>query len=417
MTAAPSPPAPPAQPVASALAISISTYSYAAQTEHGFRIDGRIEAPDQTSAVHILEGMRLRVIEVSAVSAGRPKVSPIDAFTAFNQRLAQLTSKGLPVEEGLRLIAVDMRRGRLSAAVAKIADDLRDGVPLAAALEKHGRLFPPLYVRLVEAGAAGGDLPSVLLNLGRHLETQERLRAALWKSVSYPLATFCGLLLITSCIGWGIMPQLQAMFVGFRLEIPAMLRCVIWFGRMAPYLSISFGIALALILIFWLGAGVLFPRTMAGERFLPPIPLIGPVLRFNLISRWLDAVRMAGAAGLDFPAAVRLAGDSMRSAALTRDGARLTQAIASGMPAFDISFQLLPVTISMAIEAAIRRGDLPAALETLCDLYRRQTELRLERIPAILSPLLIILIAIVICFVIGGVVLPLFFLIQSLCRF
>ena len=116
-------------------------------------------------------------------------------FITFNQQLAHLTSAGMPIERGLRLIAQDMRRGRVSSTIRQIADELDRGVPLAMAFQNHASRFPPAYGRLLEAGIRTNNLSAMLLNLGRHMETVARLRAAMWRAISYPLMVFIALCL------------------------------------------------------------------------------------------------------------------------------------------------------------------------------------------------------------------------------
>ncbi len=76
----------------------------------------------------------------------------------------------MPVEQGLRLIAQDMRSGRLSATVRTIVAELESGRTLSEAFDRHRAQFPPLYARLVEAGIKSNNLSGILFNLGEHLE-------------------------------------------------------------------------------------------------------------------------------------------------------------------------------------------------------------------------------------------------------
>ncbi|HWE03610.1 MAG TPA: type II secretion system F family protein [Tepidisphaeraceae bacterium] len=242
-----SPPPASASPV---LEASLANFSYTAQTEHGFRLNGSIEAPDHATAIRILEGMRLRVVEVFAEKTRQLKTVRDDEFVLFNRRLAQLTNSGLPIEDGLRLIAGAMRRGRFAGAIAKIAAQLKNGVPLTEAFDAHRKVFPPLYGLLLDAGTRGGNLPGVVLNLGRHLELRQRLRGAMWRSISYPIVTFCGLLLVTGCIGLVVMPQIKALLDGFHVdEMPVMLDAMIWFGAVAPWLAAGMGGAVAIFAV------------------------------------------------------------------------------------------------------------------------------------------------------------------------
>ena len=94
------------------------SFAYQAQTEHGQPLSGTIDAEDAAQASRLLESLRLRVIHVEPV-ARPPRSKPLrgEDFLAFNQQLTHLTRAGLPVEQGLRLIAQDQRSGKLAATV------------------------------------------------------------------------------------------------------------------------------------------------------------------------------------------------------------------------------------------------------------------------------------------------------------
>jgi type II secretory pathway component PulF len=70
---------------------------------------------------------------------------------------------GIPLEGSLRQLSATMRRGNLRRELELLERDLAAGMPLAEAIER--RDLPELYVRLLQAGVGGGDLPGVLILL------------------------------------------------------------------------------------------------------------------------------------------------------------------------------------------------------------------------------------------------------------
>src|SRR6476620_1639659 len=115
-----------------------NTFAYQAQTVDGNAISGTIDAPDLEQATRLLANLRLRVIQLEPVRRpARAKPLVGDNFLAFNQQLTQLTKAGLPVEHGLKLIARDMRSGRLSRTVSDVVSELEKGMPLGEAFDKN----------------------------------------------------------------------------------------------------------------------------------------------------------------------------------------------------------------------------------------------------------------------------------------
>ena len=91
-----------------------------------------------------------------------------DEFAFFNRQLAAMLREGIPLEGALKQLSAGMRSGPLREQVETLEKDLATGTPLPAALAK--RDLPEMYRRMVQAGAAGNDLPGVLTLLADHYE-------------------------------------------------------------------------------------------------------------------------------------------------------------------------------------------------------------------------------------------------------
>jgi type IV pilus assembly protein PilC len=188
---------------------------------------------------------------------------------------------------------------------------------------------------------------------------------------------------------------------------------VLWFGEVYPYVFlVAVGIPLACVLL-WLFARMGGKQGYITDYVLLRIPLVGPVLKAGLLARWCDALRLSVEAGLDLPRGVALAGDATASPRLTRDGAALNHALATGAPLAHFNGDLLPATVPAAIDLASRAGDLPATLGSVARMYAQQAEGRLRTLPAILVPLMMVLVASAIGITLSALFLPLIKLIQS----
>lgn len=108
-----------------------------------------------------------------------------DEFAFLNQQLAGMLRAGIPLEGGLRELSQTMRRGKLRDELEALRKDLEVGTPVSEALGK--RNLPELYVRLAQAGAAGGDLPGTLILLADYYDRMAITMARLKGLMVYPL--------------------------------------------------------------------------------------------------------------------------------------------------------------------------------------------------------------------------------------
>jgi type IV pilus assembly protein PilC len=391
-----------------------SSFAYEAQTVDGRTFKGTIEAASATDAQEKLAHLHLRVLSVEpapAARTARKKALGTDDFLLFNQQLAYLTAAGLPVERGLRLIATDLRTGRLSKAAAAVATDLEGGMPLQQAFDRHASRFPPLYARLIEAGVSSSSLPGMLFNLGRHLELVGRLKQALWRVMSYPLMVLGAMAIVFYFISTVVLPHFEVLYGQFRdfpsvVTLPLFTRVFLKLGHFYPIIFFVLLGAAALVLLCLLILRLRGRDAVVVEAVLLRVPFIGPVVRTSLLARWIDALRLGIDAGLDLPRAIRLASDATASARLSREGARLAEILSSGGKPSDFRGRIIPQTVPAAIELGSATGDLQTTLATLSSMYEQQTEHRLQLLPTIITPLLMIFVAIAITIGIGALFLP-----------
>jgi type II secretory pathway component PulF len=121
----------------------------------------------------------------------------LDEFAFLNQQLAGMLRAGIPLEGSLRQLSADMRRGDLREEVEALEHDLAGGVPLGEAVAR--RQLPELYVRLVQAGARGGDLPGVLILLADYYNRIAGVAARLKGLSVYPF------IVLTAAIGVSVL--------------------------------------------------------------------------------------------------------------------------------------------------------------------------------------------------------------------
>ncbi|MEM6560670.1 MAG: type II secretion system F family protein [Planctomycetota bacterium] len=393
-----------------------AVFEYVAHDPAGRKLTGRIDADDGGGAEAALTELGLRVQSLAPTQTSTPTAKPItgDELAAFNEQLLHLTKAGLPLEQGLRLIADDMGAGS-AATVRELADKLDAGKsPEDAVAELDGKL-PPLYGKLIAAGTRSGDLPGVLLGLGQHLDLRARLRSAVWRALTYPVVLLVALLLVGGFITLVVMPQFQAVFDDFDVELPAITKLVLAVGEWFP---VVLGVGLVVLIGWPLVYGAFLARGRGQvwvEQTLMRVPLIGPVFRYGLVARWLNAAEVGVRGGLDLPAALQLADDAVGSPRLTRDSTLVRAAIERGGAPDDHAGHLrtLPPAVPAAMTLAAEQADLPRTLQTLSDLYRRRAEQAVQRLPLVLLPILLGVISLVVGVLLIALLAPLVTLIQT----
>ncbi|MEO0476817.1 MAG: type II secretion system F family protein [Planctomycetota bacterium] len=378
-------------------------------------VTGSIDAGDPDTAQATLAALQLRVLSLEPTEAqGRAKPVRGGDFLAFNQQLAYMTEAGMPMEQGLRLIAQDLKGGRLSGTIEQVANELKAGKSLPDAFASHKGAFPPLYGAVLEAGVRSGNLPGVLMGLGSHLEMMQRLRAAIWRAVAYPLIVFFGVLIMLGVLGFWLVPQFSNLFEDFDVALPWLTYFIMDAATYMPLIVIGL-VVLSIVLVGGLSALRAAGKEQLVFDKLLWVPLIGPAIGRNLLSRWCDAMALGLNAGLDLPGALSMASQTLCSGPLERDTDTMIASLQSGKPITQSTgLRFVPAAVPASIELAAQADDLPAMLKNLSTMYQQQAEARVAALQLILGPVLLVFTAVLIGIVISALFYPLILLMESL---
>ena len=394
------------------------TFRYEGLAPDGGTVLGTIDAASEAEGRERLRSLALSIRAFESVMPVRTTPLNADDLAAFNDQLAQLARAGLPVEQGLMLLASDMSRGRLRRAVEAVSNDLHRGMTLPQAIDAHRRAFPPLYANVVDAGIRTNNLPAVLFNLSRHLDLTRRIRASVSRAVAYPAMVLLAIVVVSAFLSAYVLPSMMAIFEGEGgtkyltkmfygraslfapppppPTVPMITQIALQFGKVSPYIAaVVIVVVVGSIFIWPFVRGTALGRSLV-DSWLSRLPLFGPPLRFSLIGRWCDALRIGISAGLDLPDSLSLASRTVGSGRVAVDAARLSQAASTGAKIDSVGqLNLLPVAVPAAIEIGLRSGTLPETLDALSTLYLRQAESRAKLIPLVLTPILVLILAVV----------------------
>src|SRR5678815_3863214 len=141
-----------------------------------------------------------------------------DEFAFFNRQLAAMLREGIPLEGALKQLSAGMHSSPLREQVETLEKDLATGTPLPAALAK--RELPEMYRRMVQAGAAGNDLPGVLTLLADHYERANLLWTRLKGLMVYPALVVLVALGLTALVSMVFSRFMAHMFQQFSLNPP-----------------------------------------------------------------------------------------------------------------------------------------------------------------------------------------------------
>lgn len=392
----------------------MAVFQYIARGRDGKRQSGTLAADNRQMVSQMLLAKGLVAENVQEVSKGlRKSIVKQNArvktteLLIFTRQLSTIVGAGLPLLQGLDILAEQTDNASFASVISQVGQDVEGGLSFSDALRKYPRAFPDLYVSMVRAGEAGGDLDGVLLQLADYLEAMEELRRRIKSAMTYPVVAFSMILLIAAGLIYWVVPQFAEIFASFGRQLPAPTRILIRASEgMRSWKSLILVGAIVGLVI----AIKIYAKTPGGRYNLDALklrmPVFGSLIRKVSISRFtrtLSTLTRSGVAILQaleivertagnevFARAVRQAGDSVRS------GETLAEPLARS--------EQFPAMVTRMIAVGEKTGALEQMLAKISDFYDSEVKATVDSLTSLIEPILIMMMGLVV----GSIVIALF---------
>lgn len=403
-------------------------FRYRAVAASGELVEGEMDAASQATVIERLRGkghLPLAADEVVAASGrrrrmtimqwlrqpvlGQMRVSRRDV-AMMTRELATLLEAGLTLDQSLTLL-IELAAGEpLETLLADLLERIQGGSSLANALAQHQKLFPRVYVSMVRAGETGGALREVLGRLARYLDEAEALREQVKSALVYPV-----LLLILAAVSIVILltvvlPQFTPLFENAGAQLPWLTRAVMAVGdSVQRYWWIMLLAGLGAV---WVARRQLRrpARRAQVDRWLLRLPLLGDLLAKIDTARFARALGTLLANGVPPLTALAIVQDALANATLRRALADAATAMkdGGGLAAPLGRSGVFPRLAVHLLGVGEESGQLDPMLLKIAEVFDRDVRSTIERLMALLVPVLTIALGAIVAVIITSVLMAIF---------
>lgn len=392
-------------------------FDYTGQLQSGQNFQGTLEAESRHHAEAVLSDMGVRVLTLRpAKRFGYVAPLSLDDFRYMNEQIATLTTAGLPLEPGLRAMASESGSRRLKSTLLELADLLAAGISLDEALKRQESRYPSAYAGTIRAGIRSGDLGGTLYAVSSHLRLKGEVRRAIIELACYPAIVLLFVLLLTSFVMRGIVPEMRKVFRDFGVKtFPSVTEWLFSVADAWPTVEIAILAFAACILAICCALTLPFMAKVR-EAILRRTPGLGSVYWSSALARFTHTASLASLHGAPLPDLLRSAGQASGSPALARAGSNAAEAIERGS-SLEVAIppqSSIPPLWRTAVEFSGPIGELPGALRELARAYEIRADQRARVVRVLLAPFLLTCIGVILLSVVIAILLPFAHLIQSL---
>jgi len=331
------------------------------------------------------------------------------AVAVITRQMGTLLKAGVPLADGLAALVEQVERPGLKRILADVRTQVNEGSSLGDAMARHPKVFEELYVNMIRAGEASGNLDGVLFRLSDFLEAQNKLRSKILSALFYPIAMTVIGAGIMSILMISVVPKVTGIFADTGKALPWNTQLLI---AISDTVSSWKGIIVA-ILVF---VGVTFfqrwKRTPAGravvDRVILRLWVIGPLARQIAITRFAKTLSTMLASGVPLLRALDIVKSILGNVVLQKvveDAKASIQEGESIATPLKRSGEFPPIVTHM-IAIGERSGQLEQMLEEVAHAYDMEVDMKMQRLTTLLEPLMILIMGGSVAFVVFSILMP-----------
>jgi type IV pilus assembly protein PilC len=385
-------------------------YKYVAVNLQKQKIRGTFIANDEKDLAAQLAKQSLYLISAKTYSGNTPsafftlgtgKVS-LKELTNFCRQFSIMLNTHILILDCIDILKNQQYSAYFRGILEVIYEDVKSGIVLSAALEKHAKVFPDFFRSMVYVGEQSGKLESVFIALAEYYETDAGIKRKVKSAMSYPL------MLLGMAVGIVIL-MLAFVFPTFRktlsqldVEITGITKVIYDMSDflLANWLYLLAGVVLIAVAIF---AVLQTEKGKYGFDFLKVhIPLIKRLQINTITARFARGFALLLSSGMDLTDALDAVEIVIGNRYVKKRFHAAAESVRQGMSltnAFE-SYKLFPSMMNQMITVGERTNSLDEVLTRSCVFFDSQVETALNSVTSKIQPVMLILI--------GGVVAVMF---------
>jgi type II secretory pathway component PulF len=396
-------------------------FAYIARDATGQKITGTLSAATDREVLSVLATRSLFPVQVkaekSASASSSLRVKGLLMATLYAQ-LAALLKSGVPLLRSLSVLKDQSSNKNLKLILDDVHHRVEDGTALGDAMARYPRAFNEMAVNMVRAGAEGGFLEDALERVASFTETQEDLKGRTVSAMAYPcILALAGTTVVTVLIVFFV-PQFAVMFDRLRErgELPFLTDWLLWFSDTLRHQGWWIG-------LLAIGAGVwgyYQLKTEAGRRRADwlriKMPMAGPIFLSFAVARFCRVLGTLLKNGVPILKALEISREAAGNKILAQAIADATENISSGQ---SLARPLaasghFPKMVVEMIAVAEESNTLDKVLVEMADGLERRTTRQLDLLVRLLEPVMLLVLAIIILFVVIALLVPVIKMSQAL---
>jgi type IV pilus assembly protein PilC len=406
----------------------MSTYVFKAMDQSGARARGEVEAETKQAVADQLKSRGMVVLEISDKHSSREikldflQRVKLQDLAVMSRQLSTMVSSGMTILRALYVLEAQTENKLLAATIVEVRKDVEAGLAFSDALERHPKVFNPLFVSMTRAGEAGGLLESSLMRVADQLESEASLRRQIKSAMVYPAVVLSVATIVLIALVTFVIPVFVNVFKQFPNQngsttLPVVTQISVDISKMFTtyyYIAIPVIIGIAVLFLRWKSSR---SGRRQWNRICLRVPMkIGDIVQKVAVARWSRTLSALSAAGVPLLQALEVTGKTAGNVVVDEAMQSVIESVKQGGTLADPLKKepIFPGMVVQMVAVGEETGALDSMLARIADFYEDQVEAAVKALTSILEPVMIVFIGGMVGFVVISMYMPLFSLYNNI---
>jgi type IV pilus assembly protein PilC len=398
-----------------------TTYDYKVRDRAGKLVKGKLDAESVPVVATRLREMGYLPVEIKQTSSfglrgdiGIPGITDrvkLKEVAIMSRQLATMVSAGLTLVRALSVLADQLESKPLRTAVLDVRADVERGSSFSSSLEKHPKVFSPIYVSMVKAGEASGQLDTVLLKLATQIEKQVELRSKVRSAFTYPIVVVVLVIIIVTAMMIFVVPTFKHLYSSLNGKLPLPTQIVI---KISNTIASIWALAVIAVVVLLVAGFLRWKKSDKGRDLWDSlklrVPVFGPLALKIALSRFTATLSTLLLSGIGIIEALEITADNVgnrvvaRAARNAQVGVREGRSLASTLSEYPV----IPSMVNQMIETGEESGTVGDMLGRVATFYDNEIDATVNSMTALLEPVLIVFMGVCVGAIVVSLYLPMF---------
>lgn len=392
-------------------------FKYVGRTEKGYLKRGTIQSKSRNQAIIDLKAQGIQPRELTEtkpsifttdISIGNNAVKHRD-FIIFCRQFATLIRAGITIVDATNILAHQTDSKGLKKALLLVESELRDGRSFSEAVKSHPKIFPTIFVHMIEAGEMTGNLDETLDRLATYFEKQYNIRKKVQSTMAYPIVLTFVIIAVVIFLMLAIIPNFLSMFEQMGSELPFVTQLVV---NMSNFVQQSWWVLLSILLVV-IGIFIYLYRQNKAFNYsvhvmLLRMPIFGQLLQKSAIARMSRTLASLFSSSVPILQALGIVSKVVNNPVIGKVVLEARENLESGQSLSEPLKKswVFPPLVSHMTAIGEETGSLDYMLEKIADFYEEDVDRTVDTLRTLIEPLMIILLAGVVGFIVLSIMVP-----------